>query len=271
MVLIRFLIPTVKFYIKFKLSRSRETLNHSSLKFFTKFTGRYFAKFLSPREKLMIQCNHYAFLDRIISDDDFFLNIKKGITIWTQEYDTCSDKQSIVLKTPNLSKKEGEMVLEYFFNNTLLYFITFSFSPGPIFGLPNEQLIAIGGSQGRYSYSELTRNASKLNGEINPSTALILALKAISRVLGIKILLGIKVSQHSSLNINPEIGYFSYDDLWSKNYGEEYPNYYVIPTDTLRKVSDTVEGSHKSRTRKKRIRKEDMINQIMSEFERYVL
>ncbi|MDE2388330.1 MAG: DUF535 family protein [Betaproteobacteria bacterium] len=253
------------------MSRSRETLNHSSLKFFTKFTGRYFAKFLSPREKLMIQCNHYAFLDRIISDDDFFLNIKKGITIWTQEYNTCNDKQSIVLKTPNLSKREGEIVLEYFFNNTLLYFITFSFSPGTIFGLPNEQLIAIGGSQGRYSHSELTRNASKLNGEINPSTALILALKAISRVLGIKILLGIKVSQHSSLNINPEIGYFSYDDLWSKNYGEEYPNYYVIPTDTLRKVSDTVEGSHKSRTRKKRIRKEDMINQIMSEFERYVL
>jgi len=134
---------------------------------------------------------------------------------------------------------------------------------------PHEQLILIGGSQGHQNNTKLIREASKLNGEISPSAALILALKAISRVLGIKTIIGIKVSHHISSAMDQNAGYFSYDDLWIKNHGEEYSEYYAIST-LLQNISDPIAGTHKSRTKKKRIRKEEMTNQIMREVERYI-
>lgn len=268
-ILARFRLPFFYFVRKIYFSKCSKIIALSDYVFFIKFTGLYIAKFLTFKQKLMIQHNHYAFLIRISDNNDSLFCIKKGVVIWTQENNACASKQSIILRISDLTKFEGELVLEYFFNDTLLYLITFTFAPGAIISSPYEQLILIGGSQGRQNNTKLIREASKLNGEISPSTALILALKAISKVLGIKTILGIKVSHHISSEMNQNAGYFSYDDLWIKNHGKEYSKYYVIPT-LLQNISDPIEGTHKSRTKKKRARKEEMTSHIMREVGRYI-
>jgi uncharacterized protein VirK/YbjX len=133
------------------------------------------------------------------------------------------------------------------------------------------QVVFIGGSQGFPGNSALIRSASRSNGEISPATAIVIAIKAISKTINIENILGVKTAYQLSLCSEPNTGLSSYNDLWIKNYGEECSLFYVMSTNAYRDVSESVSGSHHSRTRRKRKAKMNLMNTIMQEFKRYLV
>jgi len=269
---IRYFYQFRMFYRKLCASKFGVVLNEVTpsvkKKIKKKFSFPYLTTFIPLEQRLSIIGSHYDFIDRNLNDN-FFMHLNKGIVVWGLESD--SDAHQILLKVPERTSTEGDLLLEYHFNNNLLHQLTFSFVDGKLMGMKDEQMVLIGGSQGLRGSSELIRTASKKNNEISPANALVISLKAITQTLNINTILGLKAQYHISIKESPTTkGHYSYDELWIKNYGEESSFFYVMPTNASKDVSESVSGSHHSRTRRRRRKKEDMMNAIMNGFIEYV-
>ncbi|UOA07272.1 DUF535 family protein [Methylobacter sp. S3L5C] len=233
-----------------------------------KFSFPYLTSFLLLEHRINIYSRHYDFIDKNLNDN-FFIHLNKGIVVW--ELESECDAHQILLKVPEKTSSEGDLLLEYHFNKNLIYQLTFSFVDGKLMEMNDEQMILIGGSQGLRGSSELIRAASKKNNEICPATALVIALKAITQALDIKTILGLKAQYHVSIKGSSATkGHYGYDDLWVKNYGEESPFFYVMPTSASKDGSESVSGNHHSRTRRRRRKKEEMMNIILNGFIKYI-
>ncbi len=261
-----------RFYKKIALSKFGNVLNKVTpdvkKRIEQKFTRAYLATFISLEQRIIFNSSHYHYIDEHLTDS-FFRQINKGIVLWGMDCDT--DAHQIVLTIPHGTSAEGDLLLEYRFNNKVLHQLTFSFIEGQLMGMEQKQLVFIGGSQGRLGKSESIRIASKQNREISPSTALVIALKAISKTLAIENITGVKAEHHISMQGDPCLkGQHSYNQLWLKNYGIETALFYVMPTHASPSESEPVAGSHASRTRRKRKNRQNLLTVIELGFATYV-
>ncbi len=227
-----------------------------------KFVGSYLARFFSTEDRLRILTNHFQFFQDRFGDSSNRIFPLHGLTVWSKTVGT--DLFSISMSLPGRAFMEGDMCLVFSMNESVLHTMSFSFVPGEMLGVDSHQAIFIGGSQGSRAEPGMHRHAAKSNGEICPATMLLLALQALARALGIGDLVGVSSKDHSTRYITdaPSDYQSAYDDFWQTNGGERGERGYRMSAAISDKPITLAASSHRSRARRKRARKQELIDEI---------
>ena len=160
---------------------------------------------------------------------------------------------------------EGDLVLEYWFQEQLLHRMTFSVvSSGPFDGR-DETVLFIGGSQA-YGDRELRREASLFNRQINSATASLIGVKAVAEALEISRIYAVKTHNQITLHLRPGDPGSAYEDFWSTNYGVDRGSFFELPLQASPQREAPVAGSHGSRTRRKRQDRQELKDFVETEF-----
>lgn len=236
------------------------------LDFILKFRWDYLSTSLSEQQKMLCHTTHYRLIDSTLDSCRFYQDLTHGIVLWERHSVL---RHLVILVFRDFTYHEGELVLEYYAENTLLYRIAFTLASARAFGHHQGHCIFIGGSQS-HGLQELRRQAARDNAEISPAMALLLTLKAIANVLKFTEIIGVTAERQNSLATKGVASDYAYDQLWSMGYGVEEDGFYRIPLHASREVYDAVEGGHKSRTRKKRKAREDFMQFVASQFENFL-
>jgi uncharacterized protein VirK/YbjX len=217
----------------------------------------YGARFLNKNEKYDFITFHYNFvLDRLCSERSREV-LSGRAYLW--EAVLSGNILGIELRRSTSTSIEGELVLNFTFNRRIIFMLTFTVVPGAYFGESARPLIFIGGMQGRPACREDIRAASKLNKEIDPATMLLMALKTIGIAWNIETIAAISARYQISANALERSTERSavYDRFWIESGGTPYRDrVYKLRTHFQRGAQDPTLGTHKSRTRRKRMAKE---------------
>lgn len=258
-------------YLAFRqrLSRSRygRIIPKGDPFFDRKFVTPYLATFFTPADRLAIQTHLCDSLDSLFRDESVVARLKDGIVLWSAETD--GHTQSISLRLPVRTMLEGDLTIEHSFDGERLYRMSFSFVPGHLLGLPDAQVLFVGGSQGVHGTAEKVRQAAKLNGEITPADMLLIALRAMGQAMGIEQICGVAATHQPVVHAKAGLSLGAYDDLWIRNHGEAHARFFAMlvwPVET-----HAVEGGNKSRTRRKRKLRQALTDQIARDFAVHVV
>jgi len=147
----------------------------------------------------------------------------------------------------------------------VIFKISFSIIPGNILGLQENHILFIGGSQGSANTSNQTRYAAKSNHEICPSAILILAIQALGRAFKTSTIVGVAAYYHCTKNFNSNFltHYATYDLLWMANGADFNGKFYSFSSNLYEKDTDLIKRSHRSRTRRKRYYKSQIMNTMI--------
>lgn len=160
---------------------------------------------------------------------------------------------------------EGDLTLEYWFQERLLHRMTFSVVSSSPFDGRDDSVLFIGGSQS-YGDRELRREASLFNHQINAATSALIAIKAIAEALEIPRIYAVKTKNQITLHLRPGDPGSAYEDFWSTNYGEDRGSFFELPLQASPERDSPVSGSHGSRTRRKRLDRQRLKDFVEAEF-----
>lgn len=195
-------------------------------------------------------------------------SLSQGIILW-RKLEECGTHK-ITLRLSDATKFEGDLLLEYFYNDQRLHMLSFVFAPGRVFQLPDANIAFVGGSQGTPGWQELTRQVARSNGSIHPANMLVLALKAICQSLNISGICGVpscfQLFNYTNEVPRPE----NYEFLWSMNGGTLSSHFYYMPSEPEAANDDNLTGTHRTRRRRRRRLRQDMITEMSEEFHAYL-
>lgn len=234
-----------------------------------KFTAPYLSRDFSGSVRLLQLDHHYRFMNAHFPRGLFEQLHHGAIPFATHAED--AQKSEFRLDLPvrtqvdGSSFWEGDLILEYWFQERLLHRMTFSVvSSGPFDGR-DDSVLFIGGSQS-YGDRELRREASLFNRQINSATATLIAVKAIAEAFDIPRIYAIKTKNQITLHLRPGDPGSAYEDFWSTNYGEDRGSFFELPLQASPERDSPVSGSHGSRTRRKRLDRQRLKDFVEAEF-----
>ena len=205
-------------------------------------------------------------------NDHFTRNISDGdIVIWNKSIET--NCFSIRLTYPQYDG-DGNIALILNINSDPIYHLSFTIVPGHIFNMPDDHILYITRMQGGGNRFDLIRCATKSLYEISPPALLLIAVRAIANALNIENIAGITVKDHPYLGRMPAADhYFSnYDNFWTSVGGKKInDNVYILQTKPDEKPLSDIKQSHRRRTKIKRQRQIDIMDQICQTFEQLCL
>ena len=225
-----------------------------------KYIGSYMARDLSRSFRRNLILDHHAFVQSRFRALAVTNLSRSGIGLWHSASDENSVK--IVLGLSKLSPMEGEWQIEYRFNGQTLSTLSFCFASSPQFCVEGDYVCLIGGFQGGYDCRNLIRLSSKSNGEISPSSMLILAIKAIASVLGLAAIYGVSSEQHVAQSYAADSMKASYDRIWTDHGASCVVEGFFRLSDAIERQYGDISHAHRRRTRKKRLRKAAIQQQI---------
>jgi uncharacterized protein VirK/YbjX len=230
-----------------------------------KHVRAYGARFLDKNEKYDFITFHYNFVLDWLSLERSREVLAGRAYLW--ETVLSGNMLGIELRRSTLTSIEGELVLNFAFNSRVIFMLTFTVVPGAYFGESARPLIFIGGMQGRPACREDIRAASKLNKEIDPATMLLMALKTIGIAWNIETIAAISARHQISANALESSKERSavYDRFWVESGGTPYRDkVYKLRTHFQRGAQDPALGTHRSRTRRKRMAKEALRSDLLT-------
>lgn len=229
-----------------------------------KFLGCYLATCFSTKDRLDILLNHYSYMNRFLMSEKLCAALPGKIILWHNTVENIG--YSVALTVPDLTFFEGELVIEFIMDNQVLYRLSFAIVPGNLVGLSSVQTLLIGGSQGTANTAIQARQAAKANNEISPAATLIIALKALGKVMNISTITGVssRCQCTDTININPSEHYSTYDSLWEASGGIMSGDFFTFPIKIYEKNIELVPRHHRTRTRKKRQQKQALFDNLHS-------
>jgi uncharacterized protein VirK/YbjX len=135
-----------------------------------------------------------------------------------------------------------------------LYTLSFSFAPGEVLGVQQEQVIFIAAIQGTKNKQEDIRKATRFFKDNALPVLLMKALEAIAAQLKIVACIGVPASGQLSADkiTGKEKIVVAYDDFWLKSGGKEIGSGYYIHLPLTHKPIELISQNHRNRTIKKR-------------------
>jgi uncharacterized protein VirK/YbjX len=256
-------VPYLSFYQKLHCTRAGRVLYRHSYVFDRKFLGPYLSTHLDTWQKLSIQKHLVCFLEAKFQADFLSYLSAGGVFLWQKSAE--DEDHKIMLRLADASKFEGDFALEYVFNGECLHRLSFVFSPGHIFDLPDSTVAFAGGSQGVNGGRTDTRSAARSNGGIHPANMLLLALRAICQSLDITGICAV-TSRFQLFNLTqcsprPE----NYELLWSMNGGTPFSHFYYMGSELEIDDSEPLTGTHRTRKRRRRRLRQQTIDDIANE------
>jgi len=171
-----------------------------------KFTAPYLSRNFSGPERLL-QLDHHC---RFINDHfprELFDRLHRGalpFAVRAEEGQQGEFRLDLPVRTHVDGSPcwEGDLILEYWFQERLLHRMTFSVLSSKPFDDRDEVVLFIGGSQS-YGDRELRREASLFNRQINAATATLIGLKAVAEALDISKIYAVKTLNQITLHLRP--------------------------------------------------------------------
>ena len=213
-----------------------------------KYLGNYVALSLATSERLQTLTHHYRQLAQRLGRVAA-VELTSGLVLWRRRFDDLHPRLEVRLERAIRGRMEGELQVRVQFGHDL-FWLTFLIAPGYLFGSASESVLFVGGLQGRENARSEIRQASKLNGEIDPAAMALLALKAIGRALDIREIIGVRDDDQIADCECRTQG--RYSRFWKAHGGRRRGSYYCFPVIAESSPLSAIPRSHRRRTKKKR-------------------
>ncbi len=247
------------------LPHTRELAKHHPKSAF-KYLHKYLARSFDIHSRSAILSNHYRYLDGRVRSD-FISRICRGkILLWEDEAD--GHRYRIGLTYPK--NEEGELFLVFSEDDTAIFTLAFTIAPGKMLGQANEQIAFIGRLQGTANNWESIKRATKSFQDISPSALLLDAVRAIATSLDIHGIVGVSASNQVCLSeTRRDTATSTYDEFWMS--AGAFPINglgFYLPTFAEDKPLSSIKNNHRSRVKRKREFRSELVKQISQTFER---
>ncbi len=246
------------------LPRIRELVKHHPKSTF-KYLHRYLSRAFDIHARSAILANHYRYLDRRVKPD-FIGRICRGkISLW--EAEAAGHRYGIALTYPN--NEEGELFLTFTEDDTTIFTLSFTIAPGNVLELADEQIAFIGRLQGVVNQREPIKRATKALQEVAPAALLLDAVRAIATAMDIPGIVGVSAENQVCLGEKRRSSAASvYDEFWisAGAYRASDLGYY-LPTDLQEKPLSSIQNKYRSRVKRKRQFRGEVVKEIRLAFE----
>jgi uncharacterized protein len=229
-----------------------------------KYLGNYVALGLPLAARRSIFVGNYQFLQRKFNDSFIACMDSVPVTVWRTAIGRSTFDVAFGLN--GVRDREGDLLLDFHMDGSLVYRLMFVFAPGRDFHLADETVIVVAAVQGVPDF-ERVRLATKTCCDIQPAQILMAALGAIAELVGVSTLLGL----HQSRQLVGERVLFAYDRFF-EIYGSEFAGQrtYLIKVPYLEKSIAEIERCHRKRTLRKRAFKGHARRQVLENLRRYL-
>jgi uncharacterized protein VirK/YbjX len=247
------------------LPRTRELVKHHPKSAF-KYLHKYLARSFDIHSRSAILSNHYQYLNERVKPD-FISRICRGkIMLWENEAD--GYRYGIGLTYPK--NEEGELFLIFSEDDAPLFTLSFTFAPGKVLGLADEQIAFIGRLQGVANSRESIKRATKSFQDIAPAALLLDAVRAIAASMNISGIVGVSARNQVCLSDRRRnTAAYAYDEFWlsadARMLGELG---YYLPTVSEEKPLSSIKNNHRSRVKRKRLFRSELGKQVSLAFDR---
>jgi uncharacterized protein VirK/YbjX len=229
-----------------------------------KYLGAYLALSMPTATRRQALMDHYQDLPNFlqgIGDS----NADK-IILWEKRTGGNRPPLQIFLEESSFAPLEGEMQLRFSFGFDL-FFLTFLFASGQTFGGLPGRLLFIGGAQGAFARRAEMREAAKLNGEIAPARMLLIAIRALGKILSLDGVIAIAEDEQVARCYSPEHIKLDYRGFWTGTGGARAGPFYHLPLEVEERPLLEIPITHRARTRRKRAAKREIQAEIEARIE----
>lgn len=247
------------------LPRTRELVKHYPKSAF-KYLRKYLARSFDIHSRAAILSNHYRYLDGRVRSD-FISRICRGkIMLWENQAD--GHRYGIGLTYPK--NEEGELFLIFSEDDAPLFTLSFTFAPGKVLGLADEQVAFIGRLQGTANNWESIKRATKSFQEVAPAALLLDAVRGIAIAMNITGIVGVSAGNQVCLsNSRRTTATYAYDEFWLSADAREISGLgYYLPTVSEEKPLSSIKNNHRSRVKRKRQFRSELVKQVSLAFDR---
>ena len=234
-----------------------------------KFTAPYLSRNLGGSQRL-VQLDHHCRFINAHFPRDLFARLHHGaipFAVQREEGKQGEFRLDLPVRTHVDGSPcwEGDLILEYWFQERLLHRMTFSVVSSRPFDRRDDTVLFIGGSQS-YGDRDLRREASLFNRGINSATAALIGVKAVAEALEVPRIYAVKTKNQITLHLRPGDPGTAYEDFWTTNYGEDRGSFFELPLQVSPERDSPVAGSHGSRTRRKRLDRQRLKDLVEAAF-----
>lgn len=232
-----------------------------------KYLGTYLASSFTRKTRLAIQMNHYRYLSERVSENFLARLVDHSVRLWEGNIDGLAF--SITLRIPLENDNEGDISLFFEINSEKIYEISFTIAPGYPLQMDHEQVLLIGRVQGVSGKYDLIRQAGKSFHGILPGRLLLYAAEAIAQALDIHVVVGLGNGEQilKDWSARSEVG-FDYDEFWHSFNGEKTSgNLFVLPIPFPEKPIEQVKSSRRGQALRKRMFRQQVMDQVRARFE----
>lgn len=245
------------------------TTRHPSL--IIKHLRKYLSLNFSTKTRTMILINHYNFLNSHLTHNFYQQIIENHIILWKDEKESTDYK--ITITFPNEFDREGDLSLTFTANNSPLFVLSFTIIPSKVIGISENQTLMISRLQGVKGNGALIKEAAKTFSDNSLATILLAATQGIALSLNIKNIVGINAkNQISYSSANKKLFLTNYDEFWLAHGATRLSNkMFYLPIPLPEKSLNFIQRNHRRRTKRKRMVKHQITNQVYKTFQENLL
>jgi uncharacterized protein VirK/YbjX len=266
------LMLTIKIFLNilkmFKDPSLKSVKDHSPRIRFKYARKNYLGLSLSYYQRGIALAHHYQFLQDKVSGEFFDNVMRDTFVLWEDRKN--SDNFIISLAYPDY-ELEGDLSLTFRTNSVEIYTLSLTIVPGHILGCSEPDVVLITRSQGTNGSFHLMRAATKALYETTPASLLVVAVMAIAASLNISGIAGLSSSEQviaGSLAYRDKF-FSTYEKLWLSVGGEKInERAYRLPTLLQGRPLSEIKQKYRSRTKRKRDFKQQVFDQVFSNFTR---
>ena len=237
--------------------------NHGKLKY--KWLKKSLGTKLNASQRLEILIHHYNYvkinLDKVIFNEKIYI----GIELWVKKYDDNEIKITLAsLDKKWIGRREGELILNYIFNEQVIYSLAFTIAPGSLFNCTYKDILFISGMQSNNKFSYEYLFAKKILLEVTPQKILFFALIGVAEGLKIKCIKSVSAKTRADVRESVSIFINTYDLFLDSIYGIKrgINDYYSLEFPWLDRPRAEVRRCHRGRSLRRTVLKREIIESV---------
>lgn len=213
------------------------------------------------REK--IYSFHYTSLSKVFDKGCVDLLVESGVVLWGSELDP---SLAIILKQGVPEYRDGEIELQFRRGVRVIFRMGFVIIPPNSIYKKNECGILVTRVQGTPEYIGTFKEIKHSVLDVGVNHLLFAAMRGVASYIGVKNIYGVGTRSQSYF-VPERFERFNacYDNFWELLQGIKMPNgFYQIPIPYVDKDINLISQHHRSRTRRKRVFKNTVIESVFS-------
>ncbi|WP_259097472.1 VirK/YbjX family protein [Mucilaginibacter dorajii] len=222
----------------------------------------YLSGAITTRHKRKILAHHYGFLRKVFIGEQLSQLYNGGIVFYAEQHE--QNQYRVILAPSEALEFEGSLSLVFEMNKQKVASLLFSFAPGDVFDLEDENIVFISCLQRVGNQVENAYAATKYFSDNNMATILLKVLEAAAVDFGITkaICVGCDNQLTAKLTNEHERYYAIYDQFWLNSSGVKRHGDYLIELPMVQKPILLIKQTHRNRTLKKRQRLRDIFEAV---------